>query len=96
MQMNENFFDHLVIGSGLAGLTSALALAEKSSGKIAVVTKGAVDDCNSKLAQGGIACVMDHADTFEEHITDTINAGGHLCDPEAVKAIVEAGYEVVG
>ena len=93
MQMNENFFDHLVIGSGLAGLTSALALAEKSSGKIAVVTKGAVDDCNSKLAQGGIACVMDHADTFEEHITDTINAGGHLCDPEAVKAIVEAGPE---
>ena len=53
------FFEHLVIGSGLAGLTSALMLAEKSEGRIAVITKGKVDICNSRLAQGGIACVLD-------------------------------------
>ena len=67
MKMNAEkdcFFDHLVIGSGLAGLTTALSLAEKTAGSIAVVTKGAIDDCNSRRAQGGIACVTDPGDTF--------------------------------
>ena len=89
----EMFFEHLVIGSGLAGLSSALMLAEKCDGEIAVVTKGAVEDCNSRLAQGGIACVTDQEDTFDEHIADTINAGDHLCNPESVRSIVEAGPE---
>ena len=56
-EKQELYFDHLVIGSGLAGLSSALTLAETCTGEIAVVTKGAIDDCNSRLAQGGIACV---------------------------------------
>ncbi len=90
---NEIFFDHLVIGSGLAGLSTALMLAEKSKGQIAVVTKGAIDDCNSKLAQGGIACVTDVGDTFEEHLADTLAAGDHLCDAEAVMAIIKNGPE---
>ena len=89
----EIFFEHLVIGSGLAGLSSALMLAEKCTGEIAVVTKGAVEDCNSRLAQGGIACVTDQEDSFDEHIADTINAGDHLCNPESVRSIVEAGPE---
>ncbi len=89
----EIYFDHLVIGSGLAGLSTALMLAEKTSGSIAIVTKGAIDDCNSKMAQGGIACVTDADDTFEEHLEDTLGAGDHLCNPEAVLDIVKKGPE---
>lgn len=85
------YFDHLVVGSGLAGLSTALMLAEKTSGSIAVVTKGAIDDCNSKMAQGGIACVTDVNDTFEEHLADTLAAGDHLCHPDAVMTIVKKG-----
>ena len=66
------FFEHLVIGSGLAGLTSALMLAEKSEGRIAVITKGKVDICNSRLAQGGIACVLDEGDSFDEHLAECV------------------------
>ncbi len=89
----EIYFDHLVIGSGLAGLSTALMLAEKTSGSIAVVTKGDIDDCNSKMAQGGIACVTDADDTFEEHLEDTLGAGDHLCKPDAVLDIVKKGPE---
>ncbi len=88
---NEIYFDHLVIGSGLAGLSTALMLAEKTTGSIAVVTKGAIDDCNSKLAQGGIACVTDANDTFEEHLADTLAAGGKLCKADVVMEIVKKG-----
>ncbi len=89
----ECFFDHLIIGSGLAGLSTALMLAEKGAGSIAIITKSAIDDCNSKLAQGGIACVTDVGDTFEEHLADTLEAGAHLCSPEAVMGIVSEGPE---
>ncbi|MBO5960001.1 MAG: L-aspartate oxidase [Lentisphaeria bacterium] len=87
----EFYFDHLVIGSGLAGLSTALMLAEKNSGSIAIVTKGDIDDCNSKMAQGGIACVTDENDTFEEHLEDTLAAGAHLCRRDAVMNIVRKG-----
>ena len=55
----ECYFDHLVIGSGLAGLSTALMLAEHHAGSIGIITKSSIDDCNSKMAQGGIACVTD-------------------------------------
>ncbi len=90
---SELFYDHLVIGSGLAGLSAALMLAEKTAGSIAVVTKDAIDDCNTKHAQGGIACVTDPADTFEEHLADTLAAGANLCNPEVVMTIVKRGPE---
>ncbi len=89
------FYDHLIIGGGLAGLTSALMLTEHSKGKIAIVTSESLEVCNSRLAQGGIACVLDKGDTFDEHLADTLAAGAHLCDAENVRKIVEAGPEKV-
>lgn len=90
---SEIFFNHIVIGSGLAGLATALTLAEKTNGPIAVISKGDIDECNSRLAQGGIACVMHEADSFEEHLTDTLNAGGHLCHADSVMKIIQGGPE---
>ena len=87
-------FDHIVIGSGLAGLTCAYHLA-KSGRSVAVFTKREIDECNSRLAQGGVACVMDKLDTFDEHVADTLAAGAGMCDEKAVRAIVEAGPAAV-
>ena len=87
-------FDHIVIGSGLAGLSSALHLA-RCGRSVAVVTKREIDECNSRLAQGGVACVMDALDTFDEHVQDTLVAGAGLCNEKAVRAIVEAGPEAI-
>ena len=87
-------FDHIVIGSGVAGLSSALHLAE-AGGTVAVITKTCVDECNTKLAQGGIACVLDKEDTFDSHIQDTLYAGAGLCKEDVVRKIIETGPEVV-
>ncbi len=87
-------FDHIVIGSGIAGLSSALHLAE-AGGSVAIITKSAIDECNTKLAQGGIACVLDKEDTFESHIQDTLYAGAGLCQEDVVRKIIETGPEVV-
>ena len=87
-------FDHLVIGSGLAGLSTALNLAA-SGRSVAVVTKRKTDDCNTKCAQGGIECVTDSDDTFDEHVIDTLNAGAGLCNEKAVRVIVENGPAVL-
>ena len=87
-------FDHVVIGSGVAGLSSALYLAEAGA-SVAVITKSAIDQCNTKLAQGGIACVLDAEDTFDSHIHDTLYAGAGLCKEDVVRKIIETGPEVV-
>lgn len=81
--------DHLVIGSGIAGLTFALDVAD--SGRVIVVTKRERAESNTRYAQGGIAAVLDPEDSFEEHVADTLNAGAGLCHRDAVEICVREG-----
>lgn len=78
--------DYFVVGSGMSGLITALHLA--SAGRVVLVTKERLADCNSNFAQGGICCVADPADTFENHVADTLIAGAGLCDEPVVRRIV--------
>jgi L-aspartate oxidase len=79
--------DVLIVGSGAAGLTAALNLAEKH--KVAVIAKGALGDTASARAQGGIAAVLEEGDSFEAHINDTMIAGAGLNDREVVEHVIE-------
>ncbi|MGR7025176.1 L-aspartate oxidase [Geodermatophilus sp. URMC 62] len=82
--------DVCVVGSGVAGL--CVALHARAAGlSVAVVTKVRVDDGSTRWAQGGIAAVLDPADTAEAHARDTEVAGVGLCEPEAVRALVTEG-----
>jgi L-aspartate oxidase len=81
--------DFLVIGSGIAGLTFALKVADL--GKVALVTKGKVMDSNTSVAQGGIASVFDKVDSFDLHIQDTLASGDGLCNPDVVAHVVKNG-----
>ena len=83
--------DVLIIGGGAAGLSLALRLAPHCT--VAILSKGSVHAGSSYNAQGGISSVISPDDTFESHITDTINAGAGLCDTEVVKFTVEHGPE---
>jgi L-aspartate oxidase len=86
--------DVLVIGSGVAGLTTALHLREAGL-HVTVVTKVNIDDGSTRWAQGGIAAVLDPLDTPAAHAQDTMVAGVGLCDPEAVDVLVAEGPERV-
>ncbi len=77
----------LIVGSGAAGLTAALNLAETR--KVAVIAKGALGDSASARAQGGIAAVLEEGDSFEAHINDTMIAGAGLNDRAVVEHVVE-------
>lgn len=90
-KLHPHFFtDVLVIGSGLAGLTAALSV--DPSQRVLVVCKAGLKTSNSVKAQGGVATVWDVPDDkFENHVKDTLIAGGALCDEEVVKRIVSAG-----
>jgi L-aspartate oxidase len=83
--------DFLVIGSGIAGLTFALKVAD--AGKVLVITKAAADESNTKYAQGGIAGVLQGPDTFGEHIRDTMIAGAGLNNEKVVKMVVTEGAD---
>ncbi len=85
--------DFLVIGSGVAGLTFALKVADH--GTVAIVTKKGVADSNTNHAQGGIASVFDQADSFELHVEDTLKAGDGLCHPEVVRMVVANGPRLI-
>ncbi|HAU83787.1 MAG TPA: L-aspartate oxidase, partial [Betaproteobacteria bacterium] len=84
-------FDVVILGSGLAGLASALKLAPHR--KVAIVTKKNMLDGASNWAQGGIAAVVDAFDTHKSHVNDTILAGAHLSDPEVTQLVVEKGAD---
>ncbi len=86
-------FDVAIVGSGLAGLSVALHLAETR--KVAVISKRALLDGASSWAQGGIAAVLDSNDSVDEHVADTLVAGGGLCDEAATRFIVEHGREAI-
>jgi L-aspartate oxidase len=79
--------DYLVIGAGIAGLTTAYLLSE--FGEVLVITKGKLKQANTYWAQGGIAAVMAKDDTFESHIEDTIKAGAGHCKEPAVRFLSE-------
>lgn len=85
--------DFLVIGSGIAGLTYALKVAQHFPDRqVTIVTKAAAEETNTKYAQGGIAVVNDlENDSFEKHIEDTLIAGDGLCDKEIVEIVVKEG-----
>src|SRR3954453_23811095 len=80
-------FDVAIVGSGLAGLSVALHLAETR--QVAVISKRSLLDGASNWAQGGIAAVLDSGDSHEQHIDDTLIAGAGLCDESATRFIIE-------
>jgi L-aspartate oxidase len=86
-------YDVLVIGSGIAGLTFAIKIAERfPKQRVLVLTKTEDNHSNTAYAQGGIAAVWNNAtDNFEKHIADTHDAGDGLCNPEAVEIVVKEG-----
>ena len=79
----------IVVGSGIAGLIAALELSRKHA--VTLVTKAALEDSNTRFAQGGIAAAMFSDDSVAEHIADTLRAGAGLCNPEAVEVLCSEG-----
>ena len=83
--------DVVVIGSGIAGLTTALRIAADSGLRVLVVTKDVLAAGSTRWAQGGIAAALAPDDSPAEHLADTLVAGVGLCDPEAVEVLVDEG-----
>ena len=86
--------DVIVVGSGIAGLTTALQCRTYGL-SVLLVTKARVDEGSTKWAQGGIAAALGEGDSPEEHLTDTLEAGAGLCDVSAVRVLVTEGPEAV-
>ena len=94
MNSNKAFqFDVLIIGSGAAGLSLALRLADAV--KVGVVSKVALSEGNTLYAQGGISAVLDESDSIESHFQDTLISGDGLCDTDIVRLVVSEGKSCV-
>lgn len=91
MTNNIYKYDFLIIGSGLAGLYSAMYASKY--GKVALLTKSSIKESSSYWAQGGIAAVMDSGDSFDDHFSDTLIAGQDLCNENNVRILVTEGKE---
>jgi len=89
----EKTFDFIVVGSGIAGLNTALILTHY--GKVLVITKKKLNDASTNLAQGGIAAVLKKEDSAASHVRDTLNAGYHHNKKSAVKLLVKGGAKAV-
>lgn len=87
MALEQEKYDFLVIGSGLAGLSFALSIADH--GKVCVLTKAEISDSNTQYAQGGIAAAVGETDDWQLHEQDTMIAGGGINDPAAVRFLVQ-------
>ena len=85
--MNKYQFDVLIIGSGSAGLMSAIQLSDSLS--VAVISKDEILEGSSFYAQGGISAVLDPEDNFNSHISDTLNTGFNLGNKDSIKFMVE-------
>jgi L-aspartate oxidase len=88
-----NHYDYIIVGSGIAGLYIALLAIER--GSVLILTKGSIDDCNTKYAQGGIAVAMGKDDSPELHFKDTMAAGDGLCDAEAVRILTKEAADCI-
>ena len=88
-----NQYDYIIVGSGIAGLYTALLA--KEQGSVLIITKGSIDDCNTKYAQGGIAAAIGRNDSPELHFKDTIAAGDGLCDKKAVRILVKEAPDCI-
>src|SRR5579862_8327724 len=93
-RLPQQFADVLVIGGGVAGLRSAIAAAD-SGADVLLLTKDTIDQSNTWYAQGGIAAVLQPADSYQSHVADTEKGGAGLCDHEAVEIVVKEGPERV-
>lgn len=93
----SNKSDVLIIGAGIAGLTTAIKIASaRPDLKVTVLTKVNEEETNTSYAQGGVAAVWnDEADSFEKHIEDTLDAGAGLCERSIVEIVVKEGPERV-
>src|SRR3972149_4431252 len=80
-----NTYDYIIVGSGIAGLYAALLAREH--GSVLVLTKGGIDDCNTRWAQGGVAAPVGPGDSPEAHLQDTLIAGAGLVDEEAARVL---------
>ncbi|MCD4690884.1 FAD-binding protein, partial [bacterium] len=92
--MTVERIDYVIVGSGIAGLTFALNVAD--GGRVVMVTKKNDAESATNLAQGGIAAVMARQDSFDQHIEDTLAGGVGLCSREAVEIAVRGGPDAVG
>jgi L-aspartate oxidase len=85
--------DVLILGSGAAGLSAALRLAERH--RVGIVTKSRLTESNTMYAQGGISAVLDKEDSIASHVEDTLDAGAGLCNRDVVQFVVERGYQCI-